>query len=84
MQRKTKSLKSQCVLRTHCSPVKPMAAEQGIQLDWTKPGGQEQRGPLEGIARPYSRVSAQNGGGVPGVFAALPIRNKSSEISVGI
>ena len=47
-----------------------MAVEQGIQLDWTKPGGQEQRGPLEAIARPYSRISALDDKGVSGVFAA--------------
>ena len=38
MQRKKKVFKAQGVYRTHCSPVQPTAGEQGMQLDWTKPG----------------------------------------------
>ena len=38
MQRKKKVFKAQGVYRTQCSPVQPMAGEQGMQLDWTKPG----------------------------------------------
>ena len=39
-------------------------------------------GELEALARPYSIVSVPDDAGVPGVFAAVSIRKRGSEISV--
>ena len=42
-----------------------------------------QCGPLEAVASPPSRVSVQNAGGHMGIFAAVSIRKKGSEMSPG-
>ena len=44
-------------------------------------GEDMQKGQLEAVARPPRRVSAQNGGGGMGVFAAASPRKRGSEIS---
>ena len=43
-----------------------------------------QPGGLKALARPYSRVSGVDGGGVWGRFAAVSIRKRGSEISAPI